>query len=220
MYNTLWYVGAIVAAWTVFGTIKYTSEASWRIPVGMQAAMPFIQFMGIWFLPESPRWLCAQNRPEEAFEVLIKVSSSHLYFRQRLTVSQYHASGDRNDPFCAFEFHEIQETIRMEKETSQNGWPVLVKSPGNRKRLLLIVLVSFFSQCSGNGLVSYYLHDILNSVGIQSSYDQSMINGALTIWCFLVAICCSSFLVDVLGRRLLFMIAAVGMLISFSIWTG
>ncbi|KAJ5290001.1 Mitochondrial import inner membrane translocase subunit tim14 [Penicillium atrosanguineum] len=47
-----------------------------------------------------------------------------------------------------------------------------------------------------------------------------MINGALTIWCFLVAICCSSFLVDVLGRRLLFMIAAVGMLISFSIWTG
>ncbi|KAJ5290002.1 transcriptional regulator family: Fungal Specific TF [Penicillium atrosanguineum] len=105
MYNTLWYVGAIVAAWTVFGTIKYTSEASWRIPVGMQAVMPLVQFMGIWFLPESPRWLCAQNRPEEAFEVLIK----------------YHASGERNDPFCAFEFHEIQETIRMEKENSQNG---------------------------------------------------------------------------------------------------
>ncbi|KAJ6131585.1 hypothetical protein N7523_001291 [Penicillium sp. IBT 18751x] len=204
MYNTLWYVGAIVAAWTVFGTIKYTSEASWRIPVGMQAAMPLIQFIGVWFLPESPRWLCAQNRSEEAFEILVK----------------YHASGERNDPFCAFEFHEIQETIRMEKENSRNGWPVLVKSPGNRKRLLLIVLVSFFSQCSGNGLVSYYLHDILNSVGIQSTYDQSMINGALTIWCFLVAICCSSFLVDVLGRRLLFLIAAVGMLISFSIWTG
>ncbi|KAJ5109088.1 hypothetical protein N7456_005763 [Penicillium angulare] len=197
MYNTLWYVGAIVAAWTVFGTIKYTSEASWRIPVAMQAAMPLIQFIGIWFVPESPRWLCAQNRSEEAFEVLVK----------------YHASGDRNDPFCAFEFHEIQETIRMEKENSKNGWPVLVQTPGNRKRLLLIVLVSFFSQCSGNGLVSYYLHDILSSVGIESSYDQSMINGALTIWCFLVAICCSSFLVDVLGRRKLFMIAAVGMLI-------
>ncbi|CAI7598318.1 unnamed protein product [Penicillium manginii] len=204
MYNTLWYVGAIVAAWTVFGTIKYTSEASWRIPVAMQAAMPIIQFLGIWFLPESPRWLCANNRYEEAFEVLVK----------------YHASGDRDDTFCAFEFHEIQETIRMEKENSTTGWPVLVQTPGNRKRLLLILLVSFFSQCSGNGLVSYYLHDILSSVGIESSYDQSVINGGLTIWCFLVSICCSSFLVDVLGRRKLFLIAGFGMLITFSIWTG
>lgn len=78
MYNTLWYVGAIIAAWTVFGTIKYTSEASWRIPVGMQAAMPLIQFIGIWFLPESPRWLCAQSRPDEALEILTKVSSSPI----------------------------------------------------------------------------------------------------------------------------------------------
>ena len=108
----------------------------------------------------------------------------------------------------------------MEKENSNDGWMVLVQTPGNRKRLFLIVLTGFFSQCSGNGLVSYYIHDILKSVGIESSYDQSMINGALTIWCFVVAIGTSAFLVDVFGRRLLFMIAGVGMLISFSIWTG
>lgn len=68
--------------------------------------------------------------------------------------------------------------------------------------------------------MSYYLHDILNSVGITSSYDQSLINGGLQIWSFLVAIGFSSFLVDFWGRRTLFMIAAVGMLVTFSIWTG
>ncbi|RMZ38925.1 MFS sugar transporter [Aspergillus flavus] len=204
MYNTLWYIGSIVAAWTVFGTIKYTSEASWRIPVGMQAAMPAIQFVGIWFLPESPRWLCAKNRPDEAFNILVK----------------YHGNGDQTDQLCAFEFYEIQETLRLEEENSRNGWQTLIKTPGNRKRLLLIVLVSFFSQCSGNGLVSYYLHSILNSVDIESSHDQAVINGGLQLWSFLVAIGFSSFLVDVLGRRMLFMIAAVGMLVSFSIWTG
>lgn len=73
MYNTLWYLGSIIAAWTVFGTLKYTSDASWRIPVGMQAAMPLIQFLGIWLLPESPRWLCAKDRGDEAFKVLVKV---------------------------------------------------------------------------------------------------------------------------------------------------
>jgi MFS family permease len=124
------------------------------------------------------------------------------------------------DSFIEWEFHEIQETIRQERESSSDGWQELIQTRGNRKRLLLIALVSFFSQCSGNGLVSYYLHDILNSVGITSSYNQSLINGGLQIWSFLVAIGFSSFLVDFWGRRTLFMIAAVGMLVTFSIWTG
>jgi MFS family permease len=66
---------------------------------------------------------------------------------------------------------------------------------------------------------SYYLHDILNSVGITQSYDQSLINGGLQIWSFLVAIFFSLF-VDRIGRRMLFMIAAVGMLISFTVLTA
>ncbi|KAF2189102.1 general substrate transporter [Zopfia rhizophila CBS 207.26] len=204
MYNTLWYVGSIIAAWTVFGTTGYTSDAAWRIPVALQAAMPVFQLIGIWFLPESPRWLCSKDRPDEAFDVLVK----------------YHANGEVSDRFVESEFYEVQETIRLEKQNSKNGWSVLVKTPGNRKRLLLITLTSFFSQCSGNGLVSYYLHDILNSVGVTGSHDQSVINGGLQVWSFLVAIGLSAFLVDKLGRRMLFMIAAVGMLITFSIWTG
>lgn len=84
---------------------------------------------------------------------------------------------------------------------------------------MLIVLTSFFSQCSGNGIASYYLHDILQSVGVTKSYDQSLVNGGLQIWSFLVAIGFTQ-LVDRVGRRKLFLIAAVGMLVSFSVWTG
>jgi hypothetical protein len=73
---------------------------------------------------------------------------------------------------------------------------------------------------AGNGLVSYYLHDILNSVGIQKPYDQSLFNGGLQIWSFLVAIGFSVYFVERLGRRMLFLIAAVGMLVVFSVWTG
>lgn len=46
MYNTLWYVGSIVAAWTVFGCVGYTTNAAWRIPTAIQALMPVLQFMG------------------------------------------------------------------------------------------------------------------------------------------------------------------------------
>lgn len=107
----------------------------------------------------------------------------------------------------------------MEQRSKQQGWTVFLRTPGNRKRLLLIGLTTFFSQCSGNGIASYYLHDILTSVGVTLSYDQSLVNGGLQIWSFLVAIG-FSLLVDRLGRRKLFLIAGIGMLITFSIWTG
>jgi MFS family permease len=132
---------------------------------------------------------------------------------------KYHANGDSTDHFVKSEFQEIQETLRLEQLNSKNGWGEFLKTPGNRKRLLLIALVSFFSQCSGNGLASYYLHDILNSVGITTSYDQSLINGGLQIWSFLVAIF-FSLCVDKMGRKLLFMIAGVGMLFTFSTLTA
>ena len=74
MYNTLWYVGSIVAAWTVFGTIGYSGNAAWRVPVALQTLMPLVQFIGLWFLPESPRWLCFKDRGKEALSVLVKVS--------------------------------------------------------------------------------------------------------------------------------------------------
>ncbi|KKY16119.1 putative lactose permease [Diplodia seriata] len=140
----------------------------------------------------------------EAFEVLAK----------------YHANGDTHSAFVEQELFEIQETIRLEQQSANNGWAELVRTPGNRKRLLLIVLTAFFSQCSGNGLVSYYIHDVLASVGVHGASDQSVINGGLQIWSFLVAVLFSVLLVDRLGRRTLFMTAAVGMLVTFSVWTA
>jgi MFS family permease len=203
MYNVLWYLGSIVAAWTVFGTVGYKSNAAWRIPVAVQAVMPVIQLVGLWFIPESPRWLCSKDRGGEAKAILVK----------------YHANGDSKNAFVQAEFEEIQATIQLEKRNASQGWMVFFKTPGNRKRLLLIALVSFLSQCSGNGLVSYYLHSILDSIGITRSYDQSLINGGLQIWSFLVALG-FAFMVDKMGRRKLFLIAAIGMLVAFSVWTG
>ncbi|TKX22982.1 lactose permease-like protein 2 [Elsinoe australis] len=203
MYNTLWYLGSIIAAWTCFGTVSYTTDASWRIPVGLQALMLFVQFVLIWITPESPRWLVAKDRSEEAKAILTK----------------YHADGRENDSFVDAEFIEIQETIRQEQEQQKQGWDVFLRTPGNRKRLLLIVLTCFFSQCSGNGLVSYYLAEILKSVGITSSYNQALINGGLQLWSFFVATS-MALTVDKLGRRKLFLTAAIGMLITFTIWTA
>lgn len=81
------YIGAILAAWTVFGTVRYTTDAGWRIPNSLQVMMPGIQLLLVMLLPESPRWLCSKDRSDEAFKVLVKVAQPPIVPVTQLTVS-------------------------------------------------------------------------------------------------------------------------------------
>jgi len=78
----------------------------------------------------------------------------------------------------------------------------------------IIVALAFFSQWSGNGLVSYYLNEVLTQIGITSATIQLLINGILAIWNLFWALLASS-LVDKVGRRRLFLTSCVGMFVFF-----
>ncbi|KAG9252386.1 general substrate transporter [Emericellopsis atlantica] len=69
LFNTSYALGAIIAAWTTFGTFRIASSASWRIPSGMQGLPSIIQLLGLYFVPESPRWLISKDRNEEALAI-------------------------------------------------------------------------------------------------------------------------------------------------------
>jgi hypothetical protein len=112
---------------------------------------------------------------------------------------------------------EIQETIKLEQEFEGNGWTRLWRTPGNRHRLVILIS-GFFSQWSGNDLVSYYMTDVLNAAQITNMQTQLAINGTLNIINVIVAfVMC--FFVDKLGCRPLFLVATGGMCMSFIVWT-
>lgn len=75
------------------------------------------------------------------------------------------------------------------------------------------------SQMGGSALISYYLVLILQTIGITDPDTQTLINGILSIWNWLVA-CSGALSVDRLGRRFLWLTAIGGMLVSFCVWTG
>lgn len=131
---------------------------------------------------------------------------------------KYHAGGDANSKLLAFELAEIEASLEVEKTQKMSKWLDFLRTPGNRRRLMLMTLLGFMKQWSGNGLVSYYLTLVLRSVGITDSKTQLIINGCTQVWSFLCA-STSCLLVDRFNRRSMFISAAAGMLVSYCIWT-
>jgi len=137
LYQTTFYAGAILAAWVTFGTFAMPNEWAWRIPSLLQVAPAFVQIVGVWFLPESPRWLIAVGRAAQARSILVK----------------YHANGDENSELVTLAFQEIKTVIEADM-ANKTSWSAFWSSKGNRRRAVLVVMLGLFSQWSGNGLVS------------------------------------------------------------------
>ncbi|KAI6760373.1 hypothetical protein HG530_009233 [Fusarium avenaceum] len=79
-------------------------------------------------------------------------------------ITKHHANGDVDSPLVHFETGEITNTIKAE-------W-----------RLLISVSLGVFSQRSGNGVVSYYLALVIQTVGITSVTHQTLISACLQVW--------------------------------------
>jgi len=60
---------------------------------------------------------------------------------------------------------------------------------------------------------------VLDSVGITDAFIQTLVNGLLQIFNFVAALA-ATFLVDKLGRRVLFLWSGIGMLVSYTVWTA
>ncbi|KAH6688496.1 general substrate transporter [Plectosphaerella plurivora] len=204
LYHCFYFVGAIAAAWITFGTLRMSGAWSWRIPTLFQGAGPLIQLIFSYYLPESPRYLVAKGRDEEARALLIK----------------HHAAGDAASSLVEHEIAQIRDGVRTEADTERRpSLGRMLSGPANRRRILIAAITGVAAQWAGNTVVSYYLVLVLNGIGITNATHQSLINGGLQIFNLIATVGFGAMLVDVLGRRRLFQWGAVGMTVSYVIWT-
>ena len=76
----------------------------------------------------------------------------------------------------------------------------------NRKRVFLCLCCGVFAQFSGTSLTGYYLHNILEAIGIDSPNYQNKLNGFILMVNMLEAWFWAS-MVDRFGRRPLFLVS-------------
>jgi hypothetical protein len=109
-----------------------------RFPLSFQVVPALILAVGIFFLPESPRWLLEKDRDDEA----------------RQTLRKLHYDG-KNEEFLRLEFMEIQDAIQQDRINQSRSWISIFSKPSWRRRLMLGCGVQAFGQLSGiNGLTS------------------------------------------------------------------
>lgn len=132
-FPTAWYIGAIVAAWTTFGTRKIQNSWSWRVPSLLQGIPAALQILFIFFVPESPRFLISAGKGAEAKAILTK----------------YHANGDETNALVELEYNEIKEAIIKDNTIKKRGsWADLVRTAPNRRRTLLVFFCGVFIEAS------------------------------------------------------------------------
>ncbi|KAK3898272.1 sugar transporter [Staphylotrichum tortipilum] len=203
IYNCLWNVGALTVAWISFGTNYITTDWSWRVPALLQALPSIVQLAFIFWVPESPRYLIAKDRHEEALNTLAK----------------YHANGDANNATVQFEFREIKETLRLEFEaSSSSSYADFFRTKGNRYRFAVLISLGIFSQWSGNAIISNYASKLYDSGGVTGSTQKLGLSAGQTCLALIVSIS-MALLVDKFGRRPMFLAATGGMFGTFIFWT-
>lgn len=142
LYYACWGVGTLIASGVCYGTQNISSTFAWRIPSLLQACPSVFAVIILLFVPESPRWLIAHDRHEEALEVLQAVNGA-------------------DDGEVQLQYREIVDTIAFEKQHSM-GLARALSAKANRRRLLITSTFSIIVMLPGTNIVTFYFGDILS----------------------------------------------------------
>ncbi|KAJ7178181.1 sugar transporter-like protein [Mycena filopes] len=184
MFWQLWVTFGIFLGYAANLAVKDTGKIAWRLQIGSAfiPALPLV--LGIWFCPESPRWLMKKNKYAQAF-------ASYLKIRQQPIIAA-------RDLYYSHVLYE--EELLMARGTNYfERLRDLFTVPRIRRATLASGMVMISQQMCGINIISFYSSTIFVDGGFtptQALY-ASLGFGALNFVFATPAL----FLIDSFGRR-------------------
>ncbi|WP_273273427.1 sugar porter family MFS transporter [Maribacter polysiphoniae] len=163
-------------------------EELWRGMFGTEIPIALLFLVLLFLVPETPRWLIAKERYDEAKEIMVKING---------------------EEYAQLQMAEIKEVVKEES----GGIGELLK-PYLRVPLLIGILLPMFSHLSGIAAIMYFAPNIINESiqSVESSFLGAVLVGVVNSAFTFVAI----LNIEKFGRRKLLLIGVVGAFISLT----
>ena len=139
----------------------------------------------IMIIPDTPRWLVAHNRAEEALDVLQRLNRKKMSADAIISIHS-----------------DIVNTVAYEASIGAGKWRDLLKNDEiqSQRRFLIACSIQAFQQLGGINALIYYSNTLFSqSLGF-NPHLSALMSGFLNTW-FFVASFIPWFLIDRVGRR-------------------
>jgi len=170
----------------------FASVQGWRWMLGLAVVPAAIFASGMFFLPESPRWLVKRGHADTARAILARI---------------------RDASVADAEFREIELSLAQAEE--HGNWRDLLNA-GLRPALMLGIGLAIFQQVTGINTVIYYAPIIIKSAGISSDSGAILATAGIGGVNVLMTVV-SMWLIDRVGRRPLLLTGIAGMFVTLGV---
>jgi len=196
-------IGLLLASCVDYGTQNRRNTGSYRIPIALQMLWAIILGVGLFFLPESPRYFVKHGKLDRAAEVLARLRG------------QPHDSEYIQEELAEIVANHEYELQVIPQGSYLNSWlncfrGSLFKSSSNLRRTILGTSLQMMQQWTGVNFVFYFGTTFFQTLGtISNPFLISLITT-------LVNVCStplSFWAIERFGRRPLLIWGALGMVI-------
>ncbi|PSK35750.1 hypothetical protein C7M61_004231 [Candidozyma pseudohaemuli] len=192
-------LGIFLGYCTTYGTKTYSDSRQWRIPLGLCFAWALMLLGGMVSMPESPRYLIEKNRIEDARNSIARSNKVSV-----------------EDPAVYTEVQLIQAGIDREKLAGNASWTELITGkPKILRRVIMGIMLQSLQQLTGDNYFFYYGTTIFKAVGLEDSFQTSIILGVVNFASTFLNI----YLIERLGRRVCLLAGSVSMFVCFLIYS-
>lgn len=199
-YQLMTTLGIFIGYCTNFGTKRYSNSTQWRVPLGLGFAWALLMIAAMFFVPESPRFLIEVDRIEDAKKSIARSNKV-----------------DVNDTSVQDEVDLLRSSIEMERAAGNATWKELF-SPKDKilQRLIMGIFIQSLQQLTGANYFFYYGTSIFKSVGLEDSFETSIIIGVVNF----VSTFFGIYFVEIFGRRKCLLWGSAAMICCYVVYAS